>query len=188
MSPVFRTNAQRSGSPGLGRSQGSVPPIRVPSPRAAVGVASAVVLAALIFSSPVSAQPAQIMQGGVQVTQVWSRAALAGRNGAVYLTVTLQGVPDRLLGAASPVAERVELHESLMEQGVMKMRAVQALPVGSDKPLTLAPGGYHIMLIGLKQKLTEGDMVPITLTFEKAGEIRATATVAKAGAPTPHRH
>jgi hypothetical protein len=64
----------------------------------------------------------------------------------------------------------------------MKMRPVPSLPIGQDKSVTLAPGGYHIMLMNLKQTLKQGDSFPVTLTFTKAGTITATAMVEKAGA------
>ena len=124
----------------------------------------------------------------VKIDHAWSRAAMAGRNGVVYLTITAGRSGDRLIGVASPVAEKTELHESLMEQGVMKMRGVTALPIAPEQTVTLAPGGLHIMLLRLKQPLREGDSVPVTLTFEKAGLVSTKAAVAKAGAAAPAGH
>ena len=124
-------------------------------------------------------------QAGIQVDHVWSRAALAGHEGAVYLTITDRGTPDTLTGAATPVAAEASLHQSIDDHGVMKMRPVSALPIEPGKPVTLAPGGYHIMLMGLKQALKQGDSFPITLSFAKAGQVTATATVEKAGATMP---
>jgi hypothetical protein len=77
-----------------------------------------------------------------------------------------------------------ELHESFTDQGVSKMRPMQSLTVAPGQPVTLVPGGYHIMLMNLKQPLTEGQTVPLTLTFEKAGPVKVSAMVAKAGAPS----
>ena len=122
---------------------------------------------------------------GIQVDHVWSRAALAGHEGAVYLTITAGGAPDTLTGVTTPIAAEAALHQSIDDHGVMKMRPVASLPIESDKPVTLAPGGYHIMLSGLKQALKQGDSFPITLSFAKAGQVTATATVAKAGATMP---
>jgi periplasmic copper chaperone A len=118
----------------------------------------------------------------ISVTQVWSRAAMAGRTGVVYLTITAAGVPDQLLSVSSPVAPKAELHESLETNGVMEMRAVSSLDVEPGKPVALRPGGYHIMLVGLKHALKEGDSFPLTLHFAKAGDITVTASVQKAGA------
>jgi copper(I)-binding protein len=126
-------------------------------------------------------QPAP-QQSGIQLDHVWSRAALAGHEGAVYLTITDTGPADTLTDVMTPVAATAHLHESLNDNGVMKMRPVASLPIEPGKPVTLAPGGYHIMLTGLKQPLKEGDSFPITLTFTKAGQVTATAAVAKAGA------
>ena len=120
-------------------------------------------------------------QGDIKVENAWSRAAIAGRTGVVYLTIADTGAADRLTGASSPVAAEVGLHESFTDNGIAKMRDVAALPVEPGKPVTLAPGGYHLMLTGLKQSLKEGDSFPVTLSFEHAGKITATVTVQKAG-------
>ena len=86
----------------------------------------------------------------VQLDHAWSRAMPAGASGVVYLIITDRGEPDTLIGASSAVAAKAELHESFDDHGVMKMRPVASLSVAPDKPVKLAPGGYHIMLIGLK--------------------------------------
>ena len=123
-------------------------------------------------------------QAGIQVDHVWSRAALAGHEGAVYLTITDTGAPDTLTGVSTPVAAMAGLHRSTDDNGVMKMRPVASLPIEPGKPVTLAPGGYHIMLMDLKQPLKQGDSFPVTLIFAKAGQVTVTAAVAKAGAAT----
>jgi copper(I)-binding protein len=122
---------------------------------------------------------------GIQVNHVWSRTALAGHEGVVYLTITAGGAPDTLTGVTTPLAAEAALHQSIDDHGVIKMRPLASLPAESDKPVTLAPGGYHIMLSGLKQALKQGDSFPITLSFAKAGQVTAIATVAKAGATMP---
>jgi copper(I)-binding protein len=124
-------------------------------------------------------------QDGVRVEHAWSRPAMQSRTGVVYLSIIDQSVSDRLTGVTSPVAARAEVHESFTENGVSKMRGVGPLTVEPGKPLTLAPGGYHIMLMELKQPLKQGDTFPVTLTFEKAGPVTATVTVEKAGAGMP---
>ena len=126
--------------------------------------------------------------GPITVEQVWSRAAAPGRVGVLYMTITDAGAADRLVAVETPVAERAELHESLSEGGVMKMRPVEAMPVAPDHPLTLMPGGYHVMLLGLRQALREGDSFPVTLRFAGAGPVSAVAHVAKAGAAMPGEH
>ena len=89
---------------------------------------------------------------------------------------------------AAPVATRAELHESFTEQGVSKMRGIAALPITAGNPVTLAPGGYHIMLMGLKQQLKEGDSFPVTLTFDHSGQLTTTVTVRRSGAGMPMDH
>lgn len=125
---------------------------------------------------------ARAQMPAVKVDHVWSRAAMAGHTGVVYLTVTANGSADTLTGVSSPVAKKAELHESFEENGVMKMRPIAALHVARGTPLMLKPGGYHIMLIGLSEALHEGDHFPLTLQFAKAGAITVTAVVEKAGA------
>jgi copper(I)-binding protein len=145
-------------------------------------------LASAILGAPLlgMAPPASADQNGIAVTDAWSRAAMAGRTGVVYLTITDSGAPDRLTGASSPVAATAALHESFDDHGVMKMRPVAALPVQPGKPVALAPGGYHIMLEGLKQPLQPGQTFPVTLTFANAGPVTVTATVQKAGGGMDH--
>jgi periplasmic copper chaperone A len=125
---------------------------------------------------------------GIRVEHAWSRAMPAGATGVVYLTVINKGAPDTLTGVASPVAASAGLHETIDDHGVMKMRPVASLPVRPGKPVTLAPGGYHIMLMGLKQALVAGTSFPLTLTFAKAGMVSVTATVQGMGASMPAMH
>jgi periplasmic copper chaperone A len=135
--------------------------------------------AAILFAIPVHGIA---QQNDVRVENAWSRTAAAGRIGVVYLKITDTGASDRLTAVASPVSASAGLHESFDDHGVAKMRSIAALPVEPGKPVTLAPGGYHIMLTGLKRPLNQGDEFPVTLTFEKAGQVTATVAVRKAGA------
>jgi len=132
------------------------------------------------------AAPALAYAQTVQVENAWARATAAGaRSGGIFLTLTDTGAPDRLLGASTPVAATAELHETIDDNGVMRMRPVPALPLEAGKPVVLKPGSYHLMLIGLRQQLKPGDSFPVTLTFEKAAPVTATVTVATAGASGP---
>jgi copper(I)-binding protein len=130
---------------------------------------------------PGTQQPAP-QPSAIRLFHAWSRPAMLGHEGVVYLTITDTGQADTLTGASTPVAAMAGLHESINDNGVMKMRPVASLPIAPGKAVTLAPGGYHIMLMDLKQPLTEGETFPITLSFAKAGQVTATARVAKAGA------
>lgn len=96
----------------------------------------------------------------------------SGKAGAAYVNITGSDSADRLIGAASDIAKRVEIHEHQMTAGVMKMRRVEGgidLPTGGT--IEMAPGGYHVMLMGLNQQLEAGQMFPVTLTFESGAEV-----------------
>jgi len=130
------------------------------------------IIAACLALLPVLANAAP--QPGVRVTDAWVRAAPVGATaGAAYLVVTNTGpAADRLVAGASPAANQVEVHEMSMDGGVMRMRPVAgglAVPEGGS--VALKPGGYHIMLIGLKAPLRAGGTIQLTLTFEKAGSV-----------------
>src|SRR3954453_1274449 len=102
-----------------------------------------------------------------QVDHPWARASAgAAKNGAAYLTITAQGQPDKLTGASTPAAATTELHESMADMGMMKMRPLPGLSLDPGKKVTLAPGGYHLMLMGLKEPLKVGNTFPLTLRFE----------------------
>ena len=120
--------------------------------------------------------------GDLMVKDAWSRATPA-RNGVAYMTIFNHGQDmDRLIAAESPVAKKVELHTHTMADGVMRMRRIQAVEVHSGEPALLAPGGNHVMLMGLHAKLAEGQSFPVTLVFEKAGKVTVNVQVGKAGA------
>jgi copper(I)-binding protein len=89
----------------------------------------------------------------------------------------------RLLSATSPVAGVVEIHEMVMDGKVMKMNAVPSLDLPAGKAVELTPGGYHVMLMDLKQQVKEGDEVPLTLTIESKDGSRATLEVKAAARP-----
>jgi hypothetical protein len=132
---------------------------------------------------------------GIQLENAWARRAPAmahgqsgghgatmghggAGNGAVYVTVTNRGGgPDALVGAATDAATSVELHETVHEGGVMKMRPLPRFEVPAGGRLEMKPGGHHIMLLGLKRDLKPGDTVTVTVTFEKAGPMTVEAPV-----------
>ena len=127
--------------------------------------------------------------GSISIEKPFSRATPGGSKvGAGYMTITNKGnAADRLLSASSPAAGKVEIHEMTMQDGVMKMRELAGgLPIEAGKTASLAPGGYHLMLTDLKAPLKEGDLLELTLVFEKAGEIQVEATVEPLGAMGPH--
>jgi copper(I)-binding protein len=119
----------------------------------------------------------------IHVEDAWARATPASaRAAAIYFKVTDTGSPDRLVEVSTPVAAKAELHETIHEGNVMKMRPVAGLAISAGSPVSLAPGGYHIMLTELKQPLTGGESFPLSLRFEKAGTIETTVTVRPVGA------
>jgi periplasmic copper chaperone A len=139
-----------------------------------------VIAAAVLFAAPAWAD-----SSGIKVDQAWARATPGNaKSAAIYLTVTNTGTtPDTLEGAVStPAAEHADLHEMKMSNNVMEMRPVKSLTIDPGKSIVLQPGGYHIMLTGLKGPLKEGQTVPLTLTFDHAGTQQVTASVAKVGA------
>ena len=126
----------------------------------------------------------------VVVANPWVRGTVAGQKATGAFMELKSATDTSLVSAASPVAGIVEVHEMKMDAGVMRMNAVDKLALPAGKAVELRPGGYHVMLMDLKQTLKEGDTVPVTLTFEdKAGgkqtvEVKAPVrALASAGAP-----
>jgi copper(I)-binding protein len=119
--------------------------------------------------------------GDLVVEGPWARESVTP-TGAVYLTVRNDGdQDDRLIGVASEVAAKAELHGSTMEGGVMRMHPVEAVVVPAHGEAALAPGGLHMMLMGLKGRLEEGESFALTLEFEHAGTIEVVATIEDIG-------
>ena len=143
--------------------------------------------ASLLLAGAAVAQTAA-PQGQIQIKDAWARATPGkAENGAAYLTIVSPGA-DRLVSLSTPVAKKAQLHTMTTEGGVMKMRPLAGLDVPADQPVTLKPGGAHIMLMGLKQPLKPGESFPLTLSFEKAGKRDVTVAVEKAGATGPEGH
>ena len=123
-------------------------------------------LAGLALALLASAAYAQIA-----VKDAWVRGTVTGQKATGAFMQLSSSTDAVLLSATSPVAGVVEIHEMAMDAGVMKMRAVPGLPLPAGKTVDLAPGGYHVMLMDLKQPLKDGEKVPLTLTFtDKAGK------------------
>lgn len=117
------------------------------------------------------------------ILDAYARATPPGaRNGAAYATISsVEG--DRLLGAASPAAAMVQVHDTTVEGGVAKMREIEGgLEIPPGGSVSLEPGGKHIMLMGLAGPLMEGEEITLTFTFEKAGAIEVAAPVRSIGA------
>jgi periplasmic copper chaperone A len=142
-----------------------------------------IVLAGLMLGLALGGGAARA-DNGIRIDGAWARATpAAARTGAIYLTITnTGGAPDTIESASTPVADKAELHEMTMEKGVMEMRPVPSLTIAPGKSLVLKPGGYHLMLIGLKAPLKEGQTLPVTVVFAHAGAQQVTVSVAKIGA------
>jgi copper(I)-binding protein len=125
--------------------------------------------------------------GGIEVQDAWARAsASAHKTGAAYLTLVNRGdAVDRLVSASTPAAERAEVHAHLHEGGIMRMRKVDGVDVHPGEPVVFAPGGLHVMLMGLTKPLDEGARFPLTLHFEKAGDLTVQVAVLGVGAAGP---
>jgi len=111
--------------------------------------------------------------GDLVIRDPWVRASLGNApNSVAYMTIESEGdAPDRLIGGETPVARRVALHRHVMEDGIARMRPVEAIEIAPGAPAVLEPGGLHVMLMGLEEKLEVGATVPLTLTFERAGSV-----------------
>ncbi len=143
-------------------------------------------LATLVAALPAAAQ--EVRQGEITITQAWSRAAIRGGSGAAFLTLKNTGAaPDRLLSASSPAAGRVELHSMVRDGDVMRMREQPAIALPPGQEVVLRPGGLHVMLLGLNAALEQGASVPLTLRFERAGDVTLQVAVQAAGAPAMSR-
>lgn len=115
---------------------------------------------------------------GVTITDAWVRAAAEGDMSAAYFTVTNQGQSAvRLTGVRTGVAGEAEVHESMQEGNTVRMQPVAAVEIPAGGRVTFAPGGYHVMLMDLKQTLHPGDRVDLTLVFEGGLEVPVTAEV-----------
>ncbi len=125
----------------------------------------------------------------VSVEKPWSRATPPGAKvGAGFMRLRNVGAADRVVGASSPVAGRVEMHVTMREGDVVKMREVKSFEVPAGGSFELKPGGAHLMLVDLKRPLKKGEKLPLTLKLEKGGELKLELSVEEMGARQPaHR-
>ena len=146
--------------------------------------------AGALVALPAAAQ--EVRAGDLVITQGWSRAAGQGGQGAGFMTIANRGAAaDRLVSASSPAAPKLELHTHIRDGDVMRMREVPSIDIPAGQTVTLQPGGLHIMFMGLSQALAQGATVPVTLRFERAGEVTVNLAIQAAGARGAggqHRH
>src|SRR3954464_2241863 len=132
---------------------------------------------------------ASAAQAQITVHESWARATPPGAKiGAGYLTVRNAGAADKLVSASSAAAERVETHISIREGDISRMREVKGYEVPARGVLELKPGGAHLMLVNIKAPLKVGMTLPLTLRFEKAGEIKTQLEVRPLTGGESHTH
>ena len=132
---------------------------------------SRILIAALVWAAAGSAL------AQVNVSSAWARSTVPGQGGTGAFMTLVAKDGGKLIGAASPVAGVVELHEMAMENNVMKMRAIPSLELPAGREVQLKPGGYHVMLLDLKRPLKVGEKVQIELRLETRDGKRVTQPV-----------
>ncbi|MFG6486633.1 copper chaperone PCu(A)C [Roseateles sp. BYS78W] len=141
----------------------------------------------LLASALFASLAAQAQSPAVKVDDAWVRATVAPQKATGAFMQLTAAKPVKVVAVSSPVAAVAEIHEMKMDGGVMKMRAVDALPLPAGQAVALKPGSYHVMLMGLKAPIKAGEAVPLTLTVEAEDgkrtvvEIKADARSAAAG-------
>lgn len=130
--------------------------------------------AAITLALAGGAQAASYRLGSLEVANPWSRPAAANGNGAGFMVITNRGAkPDTLKAVETSAARKTEIHLSSMTGGVMRMQRQDAgVTIPPGKAVTLAPGGYHVMLLGLTKQLKSGDKVPATLVFQSGARLK----------------
>jgi copper(I)-binding protein len=141
------------------------------------------IIAAALLAAPALAH--DYTAGSLKIGHPWARATPKGAQiGGGYFAITNTGKePDRLIGGSISVAKKFEIHEMSMDGGVMKMRAMpDGIAIEPGKTVTLKPGGLHVMFVDLSQPLKQGERVPATLEFAKAGKVQVEFVVEGIGA------
>ena len=147
------------------------------------------VIFAALLAATAFAQDAKI--GNITVDHPWARATPgAVKNSAAFMVFDNKGAADKLISVTGDVAREIQIHSMITEAGVMKMREIKALDIPANGKAELKPGGFHVMLIGLKDGLKEGEKFPLKLKFEKAGELTVVVTSERPGAQghAGHKH
>lgn len=146
---------------------------------------AAIALTAVV-ATPIAAAPSRV--GAITVSGAWSRETASGQAvGGGFARIANSGARnDRLVGATSPIAAEVQLHTMSMDGGVMRMRQVtDGIAVPARGTLELRPGSFHVMFMGLKRQLRQGEHFPVTLRFQRAGRVTVQFAVQAVGAAGP---
>lgn len=136
------------------------------------------------------AQAQAVKAADITISHPYARATAPGQpTGGGFLKLDNGGkTADRLLSASAEVSKSVELHSMKMEGDVMRMRQVEGIDIAAGQTVELKPGGLHIMFIGLKAPLKQGESFPMKLTFEKAGEVTVNVKVEGGAGPGHMKH
>ena len=139
-------------------------------------------LAMVLAASPAVAQ--------IKIENAWARATAPGAKIAAGYMVIRNGAPaaDRLIGASSPAAEKVETHVTLKDGDVFRMREVKGYDIPAGGSFELKPGGAHLMLVNIKAPFKEGAKIPLTLRFERSGEVKTELHVGRLTETPKHGH
>ena len=123
-------------------------------------------------------------QGDIEIGHIWARATAPGMTtAAIYVPLLNIGKEtDVLLGASSDLAEKIEIHQEIDDNGIKKMRKLDSITLEPNAPVSFRPGRIHFMVFGLKHQLKEGDMFPVTLQFKNAGSAKVDVMVQAIGA------
>ena len=141
----------------------------------------------LLFCLALAATPAVAQ---IKIENAWARATPPGAKiAAGYMTIRNDAsAPDRLIAATSPAAEKVETHVTMKEGDVFRMRQVKGYDVPARGSFELKPGGAHLMFVNIEAPFKEGGRVPLTLRFERAGEVRTELSVGRLTDTPKHSH
>jgi len=142
--------------------------------------------ATLVFTTILPAAAHEEGSENLVISHPWSRATAPNQKvGAVFMKIRNKtDVTDHLIGGSTPDAAKVEIHNHIKDGNVMRMRRVESVEIPANGSVELAPGGFHVMLMGLKAPLFEETVVPLTLTFKNAGDVEIEAVIEAAGART----
>jgi periplasmic copper chaperone A len=154
-------------------------------------IIAALFAAGLVSGLAATAQAEDVTAGSLKISAPWARATPKGASvGGGYMKITNTGsVADRLIGGVSDASSRFELHEMSMDNGVMKMRPLATgIEIKPGQTIEFKPGSYHVMFVGLKGGLEQGQHVKATLEFEKAGKVGVDFIVEGLGAKTGGDH
>jgi len=150
---------------------------------------AALFLFTLFIVTPATA--GEVKLGTLTIEAAWARPSIGKRgNSAAYMTIANGGgVPDKLMSVSTPQAGKAQLHTHIRDGEIMRMRHVEGgIPVPAHGTVALKPGGYHVMLMRLTAPVEKDSMLPLTLTFEKAGTVTVHASVSMKPVMKGHGH